>query len=240
MAVTTDVIRIMTSGTFAAALFGLIPQLERYAKKRIVTLTTSIGIGESFIPNRLRRGEIADIVIVADEVLCQCIEDGLVLQDGYTQLVRSVIGMAVRAGTPEPDISSLQALKSTLLRATSIGYSASVSGHYLVTDLCQRLGIVDLLKQKGRLIGDERVGTVVARGEVEIGFEQLSELIPVPGIGYIKPLPLEAQKVSTFSAGVAASSPDAALARAAIKFLASSDATKAITDSGLQPIRNCS
>lgn len=230
----------MTSGAFAAALFELIPQLERYVKKRIVTLSTSIGIGESFIPNRLRRGEIADIVIVADAVLCQCIDDGLVLQDGYTQLVRSVIGMAVRAGTPEPDISSIQALKSTLLRATSIGYSASVSGHYLVTDLCRRLGIVDRLKQKGRLIGDERVGTVVARGEVEIGFEQLSELIPVPGIGYIKPLPLEAQKVSTFSAGVAASSPDTALARAAIQFLASSDAAKAITDSGLQPIRNCS
>jgi molybdate transport system substrate-binding protein len=147
--------------------------------------------------------------------------------------------MAVRAGAPKPDISTVDALRSTLLQAGSIGYSASESGKYLTTELLQRLGIADQVLGKCRLVGGgERVGAVVARGELEIGFQQLSELLPVQGIAHITPLPPEVQKVSSFAAGVAASSPDKALARAAIEFLASPEAAKAITNSGLEPVEN--
>ena len=229
----------MTSGAFTAAHLALIPQLERLTKKKVVTATTSIGTGESSIPNRLKRGEVVDIVIVAEGVLRQFIEDGLVLSEGHAILARSSIAMAVRAGAPKPDISTVGALRSTLLQARSIGYSASESGKYLTTELIQRLGIADQVLGKCRLVsGGERVGAVVARGELEIGFQQLSELLPVQGIAHITPLPPEVQKVSSFAAGVAASSSDKALARAAIEFLASPEAAKAITNSGLEPMEN--
>jgi len=239
MTATAIEFRVMTSGAFTAAHLALIPQLELLTKTRIVTASTSIGTGETSIPNRLKRGEVVDIVIVAEGVLRQFIEDGLVLAEGHAILARSSIAMAVRAGAPKPDIRSVDALRSTLLQAGSIGYSASESGTYLTTELIQRLGIADQVLGKCRLVGGgELVGAVVARGELEIGFQQLSELLPVQGIAHITPLPPEVQKVSSFAAGVAASSPDKALARAAIEFLASPEAAKAITNSGLEPVEN--
>ncbi len=239
MNTTTNEIKVMTSGAFTAAYLELIPQLELLTKKKIVTAATSIGTGETSIPNRLKRGEAVDIVIVADAVLREFIQDGLVLAETYTPVARSAIGMAVRAGAPKPDIGTVDALKRTLLRAKSIAYSASVSGQYLTTELYQRLKIADQVLSKSRLIGGgERVGAVVARGEAEIGFQQISELLPVPGIAHITPLPPEVQKVSIFSAGVAASSSDSQLAHSVIKFLASPDAATAITKSGLEPIGN--
>ena len=237
MTAATNEFRVMTSGAFTAAYLALMPQLERLTKKTIVTTSTSVGTGESSIPNRLKRGEVVDIVIVADTLLRQFIDEGLVLGEGYAPVARSSIGMAVREGASKPDISSIDALRRTLLEAKSIGYSASVSGQYLTTELVQRLGIADQVLGKCRHIGGgERVGAVVARGELDIGFQQISELLPVPGIAHITPLPPEAQKVSVFSAGVAASSPDAALARTVIQFLVSPEAAHAITKSGLEPI----
>ncbi len=229
--------RVMTSGAFTAAHLELIPGLERLTGKKVITASTSIGTGENSIPNRLKRGEVVDIVIVAEAVLRQFITEGLVLSEGHALIARSRIGMAVRAGAPRPDISSPDALRRTLLEAASIGYSASVSGQYVTTELYQRLGIADRALPKSRLIGGgERVGAVVARGEVEIGFQQMSELLPVPGIDHITPLPPELQKVSSFAAGVAASSPDPALGRKVIGFLASPEADQAIRNSGLEPV----
>lgn len=229
--------RVMTSGAFTAAYIELIPRLEQLTQKKFVTLATSIGTGETSIPNRLRRGEAVDLVIVADNVLTGFVKEGLILADSYTPLVRSSIGMAVRAGAPKPDISTVEALRRTLLQAKSIAYSASVSGEYLTTELYQRLGIAEEALSKSRLIGGgERVGAVVARGEAEIGFQQMSELLPVPGIDHVTPLPPEVQKVSIFSAGVARTSQDTAIARTVIHFLASVEAVDAIIKSGLEPI----
>jgi molybdate transport system substrate-binding protein len=230
-------IRVMTSGAFTAAHLALIPQLELLTKKTIVTVTTSVGTGETSIHNRLKRGEIADVVIVAEALLRQFTEEGLVVAGSAMPVARSVIGLAVRAGAPKPDISTVDALRNTLLQAKSIAYSASVSGQYLTTELSQRLGIADEVLSKSRLIsGGERTGAVVARGEAEIAFQQISELLPVPGIAHITPLPPEVQVVSVFAAGVGASSPDSALARSVIKYLASPEAADAIRKSGLEPV----
>ena len=234
---TRDII-VMTSGAFTAAYLELIPQLELVTKKKIVTAATSIGTGASSIPSRLQRGEPVDVVIVADTVLVELIKDGTVLAESRTALARSAIGMAVRAGAPKPDISSVDALKRTLLQAKSIAYSASVSGHYISTELFQRLGIAEQTASKSRRIEGERVGAVVARGEAEIGFQQISELFPVPGIEYVGPLPPEVQRVSVFSAGVAVGTRDSDAAHAVIRFLASPEAAHAITKSGLEPIPN--
>jgi molybdate transport system substrate-binding protein len=234
---TADELRVMTSGAFTAAYLELIPQLEFLTKKKLVTAATSIGTGETSIPNRLRRGDPVDVIIVADGVLVGFIKDGLILAESYTPVARSAIGMAVRAGAPRPDIGTADALKRTLLQAQSIAYSASVSGEYLTTELYQRLGIADQVMSKSRLIGSgERVGTAIARGDAEIGFQQMSELLPIRGIDHVTPLPPEVQKVSVFSAGVAAKTHDSEAAHATIRFLASPDAAGAITKSGLEPI----
>lgn len=228
---------VMTSGAFTAAHLDLIPQLERLTKKKIFTATTSVGTGETSIASRLKRGEVADVVIVADTLQRQFINDGLVMAQGVMPVARSSIGLAVKAGAPKPDLSSVEGLRRTLLQAKSIAYSASVSGQYLTTELLQRLGIADQVLAKCRHIGGGvRTGAVVASGEADIAFQQISELLPVPGIAHITPLPPEVQKVSVFSAGVAASTRDASLARSVIRFLASSEAAGAIVKSGLEPI----
>ncbi len=229
-------ITVMTSGAFTAAYLELIPELERLTKRKIVTAATSMGTGASSIPRRLQQGEPVDVVIVADAALTDLIKRGHIVAESRTPLARSAIGMAVRAGSAIPDISSVDALKRTLLQAKSIAYSASVSGDYLSTELFQRLGIADQIMPTSRRIEGERVGAVVARGEAEIGFQQTSELLPVPGIYYVGPLPPEVQKVSVFSAGVAAASVDVDAAYVVIRFLASPSAAAAITKTGLEPI----
>jgi molybdate transport system substrate-binding protein len=234
---TIDDIRVMTSGAFTAAYLELIPRVELLIKKKVVTAATSIGTGENSIPNRLRRGEPVDVVIVADGVLLGFIKEGLIIAGSYTPVARSAIGIAVRAGAPKPDISTVDALKRTLLQAKSIAYSASVSGDYVSTELFQRLGIADQVVSKSRRIeGGERVGAVVARGEAEIGFQQISELLPVSGIDHVMLLPPDVQKVSVFSAGVAISTRNTDAAHALIRFLASPEAARAITNSGLEPM----
>ena len=226
----------MTSGAFTAAHLELIPQVERLTGKKVVTVTTSIGTGETSIANRLKRGEVADVVIVADGVQRQFIADGLTLQEGGKTVASSMIGIAVRAGAPKPDISTAEAFKRTLLAAKSVTYSASVSGQYLTTELYQRLGIAGEMLPKSRLIGGgERTGAVVARGEADLCCQQISEMLPVAGIAHITLLPPELQKVSYFMAAVGANSPDKETARKVIDFLASAEAAAAIRKSGLEP-----
>src|SRR3989304_5622513 len=229
MTATESEFRVMTSGAFTAAHLALIPQLERLTKARVVTASTSIGTGEMSIPNRLKRGEVVDIVMVAEHVLRQFIADRLVLAEGHAVVARSSIAFAGGAGAPKPEIGSADALRRTLLQAKSIGYSASESGKYFSGELVQRLGIAGEVLSKSRFIGGgERGGAGVARGEVEIGLQQVSELLPVPGIAYITPLPPELQKISTIAAGIAASCPNPSLARTVIEFLASPLAADAI------------
>jgi molybdate transport system substrate-binding protein len=165
------------------------------------------------------------------------ITQGKVVPGSRVDLARSSIGMAVRAGAPRPDISSVDALKRTLRQARSIAYSASASGVYLSTELFHRLGLADEIRAKSRRIESERVGSVVARGDAEIGFQQISELLGMPGIDYVGPLPPEVQRVTVFSAGIAAGAREPVAAGTLIAFLASPAAAAAIAKSGLEPIR---
>ncbi len=147
-------------------------------------------------------------------------------------MVRSKIAMAVKAGAPKPDISTVDALKRTLLAAKSIAYSDSASGVYLSTYLFPKLGIDDQIRGKSRKIDADPVGGVVATGEVEIGFQQLSELRPVKGIDIVGELPPGAQRVTIFAAGIPATSKQREAAEALIQRLASPAAYAAIKKSG--------
>jgi len=157
-------------------------------------------------------------------------------QRSRVPLARSSIGMAVKAGSVKPDISSVAALRRALLNAKSIAYSASVSGAYLSTEVFQRLGIADQIAAKSHRIERERVGAVVARGEAELGFQQISELLPVQGIELVGPLPDAVQKISVFSAGISAHSGNPDAARDLIRFLVSPESARAVSRSGLEPI----
>jgi molybdate transport system substrate-binding protein len=236
-AASADEIRVITSGAFTAAYLELVPEFERTTKNKVVTtFGGSAGNGPETIPNRLQRGEAADIVIMSAPALDDLIKQGKVLAGSRVDLVRSSIGMAVRAGAPKPDIRTVAALTQTLLRAKSIAYSASASGIYLSTELFQKLGIADQVLPKSKNAEGQRVGALVARGEAEIGFQQISELLPEPGIDYVGPLPPGAQRVTVFSAGmvVGAKAPEAA--RALVKFLASEKAIAVIEKTGLEPL----
>jgi len=225
---------VMTSGTFTAAHLELAPEFERSAMTKVSTATTSMGVGADSIPSRLKRGDPADVVIVNADSLDDLIKEGLIVANSRVDLARSRIGMAVRAGARKPDISSLDALKRALLEAKSVALSSSVSGDYFTTNLFPRLGIAEQMAGKTRRSGNERVGALIARGDAEIGFQQMSELLPEKGIDVVGPLPSEVQRVTVFAAGVAANSKHPDAARAYIRYLASAAAAASIAKTGLE------
>ena len=232
--VQADEIRVMTSGAFAAALQALKPDFER-ASGSTLTIVSGAGAPDS-IPNRLQRGEQTDVVIMAAAGIDELVTAGRVVPRSRVDLARSSIGIAVRAGAPKPDISTVDALTRALLQAKSVAYSSSVSGVYVSTELFQRLGIASQMAAKSRRIAREPVAEVVARGEAELGFQQISELRPVAGVEVIGPLPAAVQRVTVFAAAAGAGSPNPAGGRALIAFLASPAASAAIEKSGMDPV----
>jgi molybdate transport system substrate-binding protein len=187
------------------------------------------------IPNRLARHEAADVVILARSGLDKLAAQQTVLPATVTDLGLSKIAVAVRAGAPVPDIATPEAVRATLLHAKSVAWSDSASGVYVQTTMLDRLGVADQVRPKGRMIPATPVGEIVAQGQAELGFQQLSELKPVKGIRIVGLLPESLQKVTPFSAGVVAYSPHPEEARALIAYLASPRAYSIIRDSGLEP-----
>jgi molybdate transport system substrate-binding protein len=147
-----------------------------------------------------------------------------------------LIGAAVRAGAPRPDISSVAAFKTALVDARSIAYSDSASGVYIETVLFKKLDVSDAVRAKSRMIPAEPVGEIVARGDAELGFQQVSELLPIKGIDVLGPIPAEIQKVTVFSAGIATGAREPEAAAALIKFLAAPVAASIIRKSGMEPV----
>jgi putative tricarboxylic transport membrane protein len=230
-------IRVITSGGFTAAYNILGPEFEQATGIRLVTAfgASSGGAGDS-IPSRLSRGEAADIIILSRSSLDNLTVEGHVVAASRVDLVRSAIGMAVKVGAVKPDISSTDAFVKALLAAESIGYSASASGTYLSTVLFPQLGIWEQLEPKSQRILSERVATVVARGEVQLGFQQISEILPIDGVDYVGPIPSDVQKVTTFSTGITTHAENAADAQLLIDFLSSSAVAETIASTGLEPL----
>ena len=171
---------------------------------------------------------------MAGDGLDRLIADGRIVAGSRVDLARSGIGVAVRAGAPRPDMSSVDAFVRALRQAKSVAHSSSASGIYL-KGLFQRLGLYDTLGDRIRQVEGEPVGSVVARGEAEIGFQQVSELLPVPGIDYVGPLPPEIQHYTVFAAGIAAHAREPDAARALIAYLTAPAAAPLIRQSGMEP-----
>jgi molybdate transport system substrate-binding protein len=230
-------VRVIISGGLTAAFNTLVPEFERFTGNKVLTAYgPSMGTTVNAIPIRLQRGEPADVLIMVGHALGDLVKQGKVIADSRVDLAKSPIGIAVRSGTPKPDISSADAVRRALLAAKSIAYSDSASGVYVSTEMFQRLGIADAMKDKARKIPAEPVAGVVARGDAEIGFQQISEMLPVPGVDIVGPLPPELQKITVFSAGIVTTSEEPDAGRVLITFLASPAASAAIIESGMEPI----
>ena len=207
-------IHVMTSGGFTAAYNDLRPGFERSSGYTVKTAYgASMGNAEDSIPSRLSRNEPADVVILARPALDALVAQGKVVPGSQVDLVNSLIGFSVKTGTPKPDISTVDALKRTLLAAPSIAYSASASGTYYETELLKKLGIEAEVKPKSKRILSERVGTIVARGEAALGMQQVSELLPIAGTEFVGVLPPEVQRMTVFSAGIATTAKEPAAAK---------------------------
>ena len=234
-------VQVMISAGFYGAYSELAPVFERASGHHLVTTRgPSMGDSPESIPSRLARGEAADVVILDGGATDELGRRGLVRADSKTELARSLIGMVVRAGSAKPDIGSVEALRSTLLAAKSIAYSDSGSGTYLSTKLFSKLGVADEIAAKSRKVrgppSGEPVAGVVARGEAEIGFQQVAELIHVPGVTFVGTIPAELQPNFSFAGVLTSTVRQPEAASALIRFLASPEAAAVITKAGLSPM----
>ena len=205
-------INVMSTVAFKDAYLEMLPAFERASGHKVVT---------EWVPTvevlrRIKAGETVDLVLMAANGLEDLAKAGKIESASQTPFVKSGVGMAVRAGAPRPDVSSVETFKRALLAAKSVAYSTGPSGSYLV-GLFERLGIAADIKTKTKLIQGEPVGEFVARGEAEIGFQQIPEILPVKGIQYLGPLPAEIQYTTVFSAGLHTAARQAEATRAWIK-----------------------
>jgi molybdate transport system substrate-binding protein len=223
-------IKVMSSVAMKAAYLELVPGFERATGYKVVTLWIP-GVD---LLQRVKDDETSDLVIMQAGSIDELIKLGRLKAGSRVDLARSGVGIAVRAGTARPDISSTDALKRALVAAKSVAYSTGPSGVYIIK-LFERLGIAAEVKAKSRQVKGEPVGAVVARGEAEIGFQQVSELLPVPGIDLVGPLPPDIQQITIFSAGMQASAKEPAAAKALIDFITASAAAPVIRKCGMEP-----
>jgi molybdate transport system substrate-binding protein len=234
-------VHVMISAGFYGVYSELGPAFERASGDHLVTTRgPSMGDSPEAIPARLARGEAADVVILDGGAADELGKRGLLRADSKVELARSLIGMVVQAGAAKPDIGSVDSFRSTLLAAKSIAYSDSGSGTYLSTSLFAKLGVADQIAGKSRKVrgppSGEPVASVVARGEAEIGFQQVSELIHAPGISFVGTIPAELQPGFAFAGALTAAVRQPEAANALIRFLASSEAAAVITKAGLMPV----
>lgn len=223
-------IKVMASAAFKEAYLALVPGFERESGHAVTTL---------WVPSvqmmaRLKGGEIVDLVIMSTAALDELARAGAIGAGKRFDLAKSGVGVAVKAGAAKPDISSGDALKRAVLAAKSVVYSSGPSGVYL-QGLFQRMGVADAIRHKVKQVQGEPAGAAVARGECELGFQQVCELLPVPGIDLVGPLPPDVQEITTFGAGVHARAPAPEAAMALVSFFKSPAAAPVIRAKGMEP-----
>jgi molybdate transport system substrate-binding protein len=228
-------IKLIASAGLRAAYLELLPQFETATGNKVAPTWSSSQV----IQKQIAAGEPTDLVILAS-VLGKSLTDELINQGKLIAASRAIfaksgVGVAVRLGAPTPDISSAGALRQTILTAKSIAYSAGASGTYVAV-MMQKLGIYEEVKSKLAAVKpSEPVGEVVARGDAEIGFHQVSELLPVKGIQYLGPLPAELQNITVYSGAIHAETKEQAAAAALVKFLTAPAAIPVLKKHGLEP-----
>jgi molybdate transport system substrate-binding protein len=234
-------VHVMISAGFYQVYAELGPAFEKATGNKLITTRgPSLGDSPEAIPTRIARGEAADVAIMDEHGAESLIEKGLVGANSKIPLAESFIGVVVKSGSPKPDISTVGKLSAALLAAKSIAYSDSSSGTYLSTVGFKKLGIADQIAGRTKKVrgppSGEPVAAVVARGEAEIGFQQVAELIHTQGVDFVGTVPPAIQP-PTYFIGVTtknAKQPEAAVAL--LRFLSSEQAADVITKNGLKPL----
>ena len=222
-------ITVLSSLATKEAYLELVPQFERRTGRKVTTTWA----GTVDIMKRMAAGQTYDLVIVSSTAVDDLIKQGKV-KGPRVDLAKTGIGVAVRAGAPKPDIGSGLAIKKALLAAKTVGYSTGPSGVYLM-GLFERLGIAAEVKAKTRQVpSGGTVGTILASGEAELGFQQVSELVHVSGVDFVGPLPPDIQHVTVFSAGIPTNAKAPEAARALLDFLIAPAARIVIQKHGLE------
>ena len=210
-------VRVISAGAVKSIVTELAQAYEKETGNKVVMEFGPMG----FVRQKLA-SEPADVVIMSDTVIEDTIAKGGVVSSSRTDIARTGMGVGVRDGAPKPDISSVDAFKRALLEAKSIVYvdpaSGATSGVHFATVL-QQLGIAELVKPKTKLVPGGYPAELVAKGEVDLVVHQISEIVPVKGVTLVGPLPKDVQKLTVYSAGVAAKSTNAELGRGFIAFL---------------------
>jgi molybdate transport system substrate-binding protein len=221
-------IKVMASAAFKEAYLELVPEFERATGHKVTTIWSP----SVQMMNRLKGGEVVDLVLLNTDALNELRTAGVVSE--LTPFAKSGVAVAVRTGAPRPDISSGEELKRAVLAAKSVVYSTGPSGVYLA-GLFRRMGIADEIRHKVKQVQGELAGAPVARGEAEIGFQQMSELMAVPGIDIVGPLPPDVQKITTFAGGVHARAKEPDAARALVAFFKAPGSVPVIKKKGMEP-----
>jgi molybdate transport system substrate-binding protein len=225
-------IKVVSTLALMKAMRELVARQERLTGT-IVTMDFS---PTNALVNRIRSGEAADVAILTAEAIDQLTGEGVLVRGSRVDIALSAVGIAVRAGASRPEIGSVEALKSTLLKAKSIAYSKIGASGVFFADLIQRLGIADEVNAKATIIPSGFTAELVARGETELAVQQVSELMVVPGIEVVARLPSEVQSVTTFSAGLFSGSAHREAAMRVVEILSSRDSAPILRASGLDPV----
>ena len=224
-------IKVLSTQATEEAYRELVPQFEQASGHKVTTVFT----GTLDANKRLAAGESYDLLIMSGPSIDEHIKGGKVAPGSRVDLAKSGVGVGVKAGAPKPDISSTEAVKKALLAARSIGYSTGPSGNYVI-GLFQRMGIADEIKGKLKQTPTGVfVGSILASGEAEIGFQQVSELSHFAGVDYVGPLPADVQQFTTFSSGIVAGTKEADAAKALVKFITAPAAAAAFKKRGMEP-----
>jgi len=224
-------IKVLSTQATEEAYRELVPQFEKASGHKVTTVFT----GTLGAMKRLSDGEAYDLLIMSRQSIDELAQTGKVVPSSRTDIARSGVGVAVGKGAPKPDISSVDALKKALLAAKSIGYSTGPSGVYVVS-MFQKMGIADAIKGKLKQTPTGVfVGSIIANGEAEIGFQQVSELTFFPGIDYVGPLPAELQLITVFSAGIQVGAKETDAAKALVSFITAPAAASVFKKHALDP-----
>src|SRR5262249_51806160 len=222
-------VRLLASGALKEAYLELLPDFEKVSGHRVMVAWSST----TDIQKRVMAGEVADLVILGNAGTEELLKQGKLVGNTPTIFAKSGIYVAVRSGAPNPDISSVDALKNSVLTARSVAYSEGASGTYLV-GMFQRLGIYDQVKPKASIAkANEPVGDKLVRGDADIGFHQLSELIPVKGIQIVGPLPAELQHITVFSGAIHSQAKEPKAGTALVEFLTTPAVGQSVRKHGL-------